>query len=127
VFDEGQLQFVLLSFLVIISLINQLLVLEINTILKQNGVFTSMKSAISLFIFIIFFAFCQAQQCIILTSNVTNIGISDNQIFKLPIKVLCKFKDKTTKVLVLERVVGNILFFDSLFSHPIQSNQLYSE
>ncbi len=68
---------------------------------------------------------CNAQQSIILSSN-SNGEISDAQSFKLPIKVHCKFKNKSSKTLVLERVNGDSLIFKSEPNQINEYNCLYS-
>jgi hypothetical protein len=84
-----------------------------------------MKSAIYLFVLLMFAMLCNAQQSIILSSN-SNGEISDAQSFKLPIKVHCKFKNKSSKTLVLERVNGDSLIFKSEPNQINEYNCLYS-
>ena len=76
------------------SALNESLIKDI--IPKTNGVFTNMKSAIYLFVIFMFAMLCNAQQSIILSSNSSG-EISNAQLFKLPIKVHCKFKNKKQK------------------------------
>ena len=85
-----------------------------------------MKSAIYLFVIFMFAMLCNAQQSIILSSN-SNGEIYEAQSFKLPIKVHCKFKNKSSKTLVLERVNGDSLIFKSQPNQINEYNCLYSD
>lgn len=85
-----------------------------------------MKLAIYLFVFFLFSMLCNAQQSILLTSN-SNGEISNAQVFKLPITVTCKFKNQESKILVLERVNGDSLFFKTQLNQVNENNCLYSD
>jgi hypothetical protein len=83
-----------------------------------------MKSVIYLFVFLLLSMLCNAQQSILLSSNL-NSEISNAQVFKLPITVTCKFKNQSSKTLVLVRVVGDSLFFENNLNQSNENNCLY--
>ena len=93
---------------------------------KPNGAFINMKSAFYFFSFLLLSLLSNAQQSILLTKN--TIGeISNVQLFKLPIKVTCKIKNQSSKTLVLDRVNGDSLIFESQLNQTNENNCLYSD
>ena len=92
---------------------------------KPNGAFINMKLVIYFIFLLLFTIVCNGQQTIIMTANSNNV--TNAQLFKLPIKVTCKFKNQTSKTLVLERVNGDSLFFESQLNQTNENNCLYSD